>query len=235
MIKVFLFFSLFFLVTSEKCEKCSEGFFCISGNHALLEGCGVGDDCLCPCRCSCTNNIDCNDGYECIYPRNALTGLPGNVLACIPKDFEEPRTEDFEFTDFEEPTTEDCVENCDTAIQCQMLKQTCTLFPQATCITDNCKCSAKLDVDGVEPKCNPDADVENPEYFPEDLFPIDDFEKEVDDSQSSQIWIPIVIVVVVLVVLIVAYLVWSKQSKKEASTEKEKDIKEMEPLKAGSV
>ena len=42
-----------------------------------------------------------------------------------------------------------------------MLKQTCTLFPQATCITDNCKCSAKLDVDGVEPKCNPGKTLNN--------------------------------------------------------------------------
>lgn len=240
MIKLFLFFSLFLLVTSENCEKCSEyvGFFCTSGKYASLEGCGYGDDCLCPCSCSCTDNKDCNDGYECIYPTNVLTGFPGNVLACIRKEFEET-------------TTEDCVENCDTATQCKMLKQTCALFPEATCITDNCKCSAKLDVNGVEPKCNPDADEESPEYFyPEDFFPIivqnntnppvthvDNFEKdkEADEPQSSQIWIPIVIVVVVLVVLIVAYLVWLKQSKKEASTEKEKDIKEKEPLNAGSV
>jgi len=90
MIKFFMFlvFSVFVtVVTSQECGECEEiSFFCLSGLHAKIEGCGV--DCECDCKCSCTNNTDCNDGTFCKYPKSPSTGIIGDTLACVPEDFE---------------------------------------------------------------------------------------------------------------------------------------------------
>jgi len=248
MIKFILFLSLFLLVSTQECLKCSDdAFFCINGKYAPIEGCGVGD-CPCTCKCACTKDIDCKDGREC-RPVDDLEG----ILACFPKG-----ESNSEGNAAEGDKNPDCVENCDLTSQCEMLKSVCPLFPNAKCVTDKCKCSAKLDVNGTEPNCNPGADGEDIDYgFPEypDLFPgaippdgdtnpppateenfvKEDEEVEEEEASSSNIWLPILIGVLVLIVLVVAFVAWSKLSKKEASAEKEKDIKEKEPLNAESV
>jgi len=87
---MFLVFSLFVtIVASQTCGECDEvSFFCINGRNAKIEGCGVGEDCLCDCKCSCANNTECNDGLFCKFPKSPLTGLFEETSACVGAEFE---------------------------------------------------------------------------------------------------------------------------------------------------
>jgi len=238
MIKLILFLSLFLLVSTQECKKCSDvAFFCINGKYAPIEGCGDEGECACPCRCACTEDIDCKDGTVC-RPVDDLEG----ILACFSKE-ESISKENAVEGDKET----DCVENCDLTSQCDMLKSVCSLFPNADCVTDKCKCSTKLDVNGTEPNCNPGADGEDIDYaFPDyiDYFPavpteadtnpppaaeeniVKEVEVEEEEAKSLNLLVPILIGVLVLILLVVAFVAWSKLSKKQESTEKDKDVKE---------